>query len=167
MNAKQKKPFDRQTAMFELGKIRSRIAQIKEAQAGFEYAVRPKERALSALDAWISRKVEEARAQGDFLFFADPKDREFDPMPYRDSPELNVLSFLCGMFPEQIRDLFAARIDKAYECVNVLDPEAQKALADELGVLEPKEEAIIRAAADAGIHLPRRGDVNPEVVLAP
>ncbi|MGV7193836.1 hypothetical protein [Xanthomonas axonopodis] len=146
----------------EIARLRDNIGQLKEQIEGLANGLLPKEQALARMESTI----ESAASQVDTNVypFTRPDDREFvDPIPHGSH---GVFGYLCRIVPDAVRAHLTEELEAVYANTPVQADDKKRAkLERELMKAEQDEERLICAAAEQGVRISRRADVNPAVLL--
>ena len=146
----------------DIARLRDNIGQLKEQIEGLANGLLPKERALARMES----AIESAASQVDTNVypFTRTDDHAFvDPIPR--GPH-GVFGYLCRIVPVLVRAHLAEELEAVYAQTQVQADDKKRAkLERELLNAEQEEEQLIAAAAEQGVRISRRADVNPAVLL--
>lgn len=172
--------------MDQVTKIRARIAELHAERADLMDLPVTRDEFHARAEAWVDRQAD---AYGDDLAYMLSSFRRARPEPlvpndttraltargrahaqFDGHSEVDLSPMLCFLLRDEIKRRFAAAIETTpyREGLPVADrPAALARVAAELDAAELAEEALICRADAAGMAIPRREDVRPEIVLAP
>lgn len=170
----------------ELTELRARIAALKAERDVLLDGPVPRQEFKARASAWVDRLAKEFnedvrhrltsfRGSGRHPLF--PSDttaalvaRGRAHPRFEGQSEIDMGPMLCWLMGGEIKRKFAALIDSDdyQEGLGTAErPDALARLAADLDAAELREEELIGRADEAGLSIPRRDDVRPEIVLWP
>lgn len=149
----------------QIDELRARIDEIKQTISARCSSLVPFDCAQERVDRFVEAMVERGRPEvGGFAT------REGRPAWITPSTFSGLLDFIAWVDPEAMKHRIMAEIEPLYEEEAALptasvDKEVARA-REQLFELECQEERLIQAAAEEGIHVGRRIDVDPRALLS-
>ncbi|MBB5735915.1 hypothetical protein FHT09_001655 [Xanthomonas arboricola] len=146
----------------DIARLRETIGQLKEQIESLADGLLPKERALARMESSIETAA--AKVRTNVYPFTRPDDRDrVDPIPHGAD---GVFAYLCRIVPDAVRAHLTEELEAVYAKAPVQADDKKRAkLERELLKAEQDEERLISAAAEQGVRISRRADVNPAVLL--
>ena len=156
-----------------LHEVRAELTRIDAEREKVQGAAVPLDEALARLTEWRKRMGE-----GFERPFHQFSQRAFDPLFPLAPPgasgellQLELTRLFCALFPKQVDAFIRTRIEGAIKAapLSLSSEQREKRLAElaqQRLAVEIQEEQIIRRVLGTGVHVMRRRDARPEIVLA-
>lgn len=146
----------------DVARLRDNIRQLKEQIEGLTNGLLPKESAIARMESAVEFAASNVKTN--VYPFARPDDRDrVDPIPYGAN---GVFEYLCRIVPDAVRAHLTEELEAVYAKAPVQADDKKRAkLERDLLKAEQDEERLISAAAEQGVRISRRADVNPAVLL--
>lgn len=151
----------------DIESLRGEIADRRSDLSTIEAMAVPPEAAKASKEAWLDSLIE--RGMFPVSCFSTGRASSW-PIIHQDNAARIIPALMAAAMREQLSAYLDAAIEDDYEGrLFGSDAEREQRLAEthaDIRMLEIAEERLIRAAEAAGLSILRRGDANPEIVIA-